>query len=49
MIVNIMPVHIEYQLFSFNKSEYNGITTPITSPANESLDKLLYVIAQFII
>ena len=39
IIVNRIPVHIEYQLFSFDKSEYNGITTPITRPANESLDK----------
>jgi hypothetical protein len=39
IIVNIIPVHIEYQSFSSSKFEYNGITTPITSPAKESFDK----------
>ena len=47
MIVNIIPVHIEYQLFSFDISEYNGTTTPITSPAKHSFDKSKKYAASF--
>lgn len=47
MIVNIIPVHIEYQLFSFDISEYNGTTMPITSPAKHSFDKSKKYAASF--